>query len=598
MFQKEKANPQGGNEPKTLPFAPKFFARDRDASDGLALLDPRIKATVARLQNPVQVNEECVTHSQNIKDIGTIVLEIAERLSLEGSPLYYRPALGADEEDPEPLRPPNELTESIELFRAAVASPRAADFAENLRKSMTMAEFNLHLAYGLRARCAACRWYCCLLWLAHRAEVIAGTAVGGSVSAVSDEKMADAAYRAKFKIHEALSELVEHPGELAVFDDDLLGYGVWHNGGREPLPDDAKDLWNQRGTEFDIAMLSFQVHALPPLSLNLAMPVLRLRKPYGSPFSSLEPFKAPRKILEGRGWGVELKRPPIDKLPAESLIQGLVLHAEHPEKALPPEGAGSAGMLFAATCNVEKIDNARLYPEVVGIPGFLEVFLQNATSLRRLDLRGSAMDVPMLQLLPLAHWLININLSNCGINGAMVTDLVEVLDKIQSLQVIDLSYNNLEGDDALDFIRMLTAWRRVDLAVVRLDGNPLGDDEDAVREGIEELLELRGRYNINSGDLVSAVKGGEVKWRKQPKPGTMRACTLENRNEPTIMNIAEIAACVDGLEERSKAFKAGLGDKCEAAQEKYQRERSMIAKLKQHPALLLWGEAADSDEED
>merc|ERR1712159_452034 len=118
------------------------------------------------------------------------------------------------------------------------------------------------------------------------------------------------------------------------------------------------------------------------------------------------------------------------------------------------------------------------------------------------------MTIPLLKLLPLAYWLAHINLSNCGIDGEMITDLVEVLARIPNLQVIDLSYNNLEGEDALDFIRMLTAWRRVDLNVVRLDGNPLGDDEEAVRDGIEEMLEQRGKCAINCGDLVSAVKGG------------------------------------------------------------------------------------------
>jgi hypothetical protein len=317
--------------PRTPPFAPKFFARDRDAFNGVALLDPRLTATITRLQNPVEVNQDSITHEQNIKDVGTLILEIAQELAEKGSPLYYRPAFREDEEAPEPIRPPNELTESIELFRTSVNSPRAIDFAENLRKAATMAEFNLHLAYGLRARCAACRWYTCLLWLAFRAEALTANLAGGCISAPSAEKMADAAYRAKLKIHEAIAELIEHPGELAVFDHDLLGYGVWHNGGREPLPDDAKDPWNQRGAEYDLAMLSFQVYDLPPHNLNLAMPVLRLRQPYGPPFSSVEPFKAPRKILEGRGWGVELRRPPVNKLPAESLIQGLVLHAEHPE---------------------------------------------------------------------------------------------------------------------------------------------------------------------------------------------------------------------------------------------------------------------------
>ena len=73
---------------------------------------------------------------------------------------------------------------------------------------------------------------------------------------------------------------------------------------------------------------------------------------------------------------------------------------------------------------------------------------------------------------------------------------------------------------------MLTSWRHVDLAVIRLDGNPMGEDEEAIRDGIEELLERRGKYQIFGGDLVSAVKGGGAKWRKQPKPGTMRACVL------------------------------------------------------------------------
>lgn len=601
-----------GNPP---PFAAKFFARDRDAFNGVALLDPRLVATVARLQTPVQVSKESFTHSQNVKDIGTLILEIGNRLAVEGSPLYYRPALREDEQEPEPIRPPNELTESIELFHTAFNAPRAKDFAENLRKAATMAEFSLHLAHGLRARGAACRWYCCLLWLAFRAEALTANAAGGCVSAKSDEKMAEAAYRAKLKIHEAIAELVEHPGELSAFDHDLLGYGVWHNGGREPLPDDAKDPWNQRGAEYDIAMLSQQVYELSPQSLNLAMPVLRLRLPYGPPlntvlnFSSIEPFKAPRKILEGRGWGVELRRPPIDKLPAESLIQGLVLHAEHPdvlspknldmgEKELPPEGAGSAGMLFAAVCNVEGIENARLYPEVVALDGFLEVFLKNAKSVRCLDLRGSSVDVSLLQLLPHAFWLVNLNLSNCDIDGEMVEDLINVLAKMPSLQVIDLSFNNLDGEDALMFIRMLTTWRKIDLAVIRLDGNPLGDDEEVVRDGIEELLERRGRMTINCGDLVSAVKGNEAKWRKQPKPGTMRACVLENRNEPTIMNIAEIGACVDGLSEQLRAFTKDPEPKPQASLERHLEDRRFVARLKQHPALQVWGECADSDEED
>merc|ERR1712224_885774 len=127
---------------------------------------------------------------------------------------------------------------------------------------------------------------------------------------------------------------------------------------------------------------------------------------------------------------------------------------------------------------------------------------------------------------------------------------------------------------------------------VRLDGNPLGEDEEAVRDGIEEALERRGRSAINCGDLVSHVKGGEVKWRKQPKPGTMRACVLENRNEPTIMNIAEIAACVDGLQEELHRFKESSEEKPQASHEKYLRDRKMVATLKQHPALQVWGEAA------
>merc|ERR1712096_187545 len=107
------------------------------------------------------------------------------------------------------------------------------------------------------------------------------------------------------------------------FDNDLLGYGVWHHGGHEPNPEDAEDNWVQRGTELDLSMLCRQVFELPPAELNGGQPL---------PFPSIKipPWESARMILEKRGWGVDVKRCPFQGLPAETLRQPFILYASAP----------------------------------------------------------------------------------------------------------------------------------------------------------------------------------------------------------------------------------------------------------------------------
>mmetsp|Transcript_82339 Transcript_82339/g.156562 ORF Transcript_82339/g.156562 Transcript_82339/m.156562 type:complete len:765 (-) Transcript_82339:79-2373(-) len=260
------------------PFAELVFASDNYAKQAYQFLRPNFKIDDTMWLRP--------------KAIGHMMADIADRLSVEGNfpGRHYVPEVSL------------EFADSVKLWRESLSEVTSSAFTAKVTRAAMQAE----AAYGYLGtwgpRFAALRWCLCITWIAARATLANLTSAGGSYGTVDPKKSADSLRQTKLKIFKILQGLLEEAPLLKVFDFDLIGYGVYINGGAEPLPRGGTDEWFRRQMEYDVASMCRQARDLPPPEVNDREPTLPILRPYGEPTWHLPPPKALRFILERHKW--------------------------------------------------------------------------------------------------------------------------------------------------------------------------------------------------------------------------------------------------------------------------------------------------------
>jgi len=585
------------------PFVQKLFAGDRLAREAVTLLAPESHPADLALADTADLGRE----------IGDRGEGLYRRGCLPGSPAWeYEDCL--------------EFAESIELWRSAIVVPGSPSFNEKVQKAFHLAEAGFGMLGRLGPRLAALRWCCCLCWLAARAQVVDNASAAGCFGTLDTSGSAAACRDAKGAIFEWLRNLTKEAAVAAIFDFDLIGHGVWHTGGREPLPKEAKNEWFRRGTEYDMASLCRQALALPPMDMNASQAVLLLRQSYGSPNWVLPPQEAARHILEKHDWYAEMRQAPIDEMPSKPHLEGLVLHAERPpvpepdlddpeviakiergealgkglqEDGLPGAIHGSIGLLYAALCFQESVANLRLYPGLLEIEGLVESLLHYGPPFRALDFRGcqGLVDDTFLRLLPLAGQnLIFLDLGECKICDSHVDSLVDALEGLPSLEHLDLASNELDCTAASRLLSALN-HRRVDVASIRLDGNPLGNI-DEFRDDIALTLSSRGHQVEAGGELVVHLGGSHaLRWKAAPRGGSFADRARGTGDRPpircTAVKVVRRAAekRYEQLEEESgKDTNMHLPARRAFVERKQQANKAIL----DHPIMEVWKRQVDS----
>jgi len=343
-----------------------------------------------------------------------------------------------------------------------------------------------------------------------------------------------------------------------------VGYGVWHRGGREPLPEEAENEWYRRGLQFDIASMCWQVWRLPPDHINTigeGPPVYVLKRPFGERDQELQPASTARIIIQKHLWGADVEQSPIDVLPTKALVLGNVLHAEAPpepefdvtdpeifakiqrgddlgkglqEEGLPGALHGSIGLLFAMMCHREDIENVKFcsgQPDEYGrpeadrflpIPDLVRCFLRFGPPFRSLDFSGCALTMcdEILDVVANAGpSLLTLDLEDCGLGKANVESLIRTFGKLTGLTFVDLGHNSFDAESAYDLVcsicrvTPMSNWEfgRIDVATVRLDGNPI-DNTGTFRDKIAALLSERGGQVVAGGEFILPMSDTEVLW--------------------------------------------------------------------------------------
>ncbi|CAE7461915.1 unnamed protein product [Symbiodinium natans] len=389
-----------------------------------------------------------------------------------------------------------------------------------------------------------------MAWIQCRTRAVMEASSGGGNCSIPTVKASnDACDEAKRFIFKALDTVVSEPKVRVLFDFDLVGEGVWHGGGKEELPEDSKDEWHRRACEFDLCRISHQVEKAPPADVNASMPRLLLMQPYGTPHKRLRLPEVPRMILERHEWYTQIEKMPLMNLHSKSPVIGPILHIEvppppdfdlddpeirskvergedlgkaHQEDGLPGALHGSTGLLYAAMAFEEDIVNVRFHPGGILLEGMMEMFLHYGPKLRTISLEGNAGFVTedSLSLLTLAGDTVKtLDLEDCDLNPGHLEAILHTVKNLRALQILDLAGNKLDGPTALNLVSALCE-SRIDLDIIRLDGNPLGTPE-VFKNEVATLLANRGESVIAGGDLVLHLGDDAVRWCSGPRDGSL-----------------------------------------------------------------------------
>lgn len=261
------------------------------------------------------------------------------------------------------------------------------------------------------------------------------------------------------------------------------------------------------------------------------------------------------------------------------------------EDGLPGAIHGSIGLLYAGITAVEKVENVRIYPDLLAVDDFLQCFLLYSTPLVMLDLTSclESMDEEIISLLPLAGPSLQIlHLEHCGIDGMVVETLVDTLTELTGLQHLNLCRNELDAPSATMLLGSL-AERRVDLVSMSLGDNPLGDPHD-FRQDVAGILAARGDQVVAGGELVLYLGVDGVRWFAEPRANTLAA----RRRDDTLMLAA---TCFDELADGARARDATLDEmfrtkkdprtRTEVGQEILRKERLLNAKILTHSLINI-----------
>ncbi|CAE7226359.1 unnamed protein product [Symbiodinium sp. CCMP2456] len=366
--------------------------------------------------------------------------------------------------------------------------------------------------------------------------------LGGNCSIPTTAASTAACDEAKRFIFKALDTVVSEPKVRVLFDFDLVGEGVWHGGGKEALPDESTDEW--------------LVEKAPPADVNASIPRLLLMQPYGTPHKRLRLPEVPRMILERHEWYTQIEKMTLLNLHSKSPIVGPILHIEvppppdfdlddpeirskvergedlgkaHQEDGLPGALHGSTGLLYAAMAFEEDIVNVRFHPGGILLEGMMEMFLHYGPKLRTISLEGNAGFVTedALSLLTLAadsdglagDTVKTLDLEDCDLNSGHLEAVLHTVKNLRALQILDLAGNKFDGPTALNLVGALCE-SRIDLDILRLDGNPLGTPE-VFKNEVATLLANRGESVIAGGDLVLHLGDDAVRWCPAPREGSL-----------------------------------------------------------------------------
>jgi hypothetical protein len=120
-----------------------------------------------------------------------------------------------------------------------------------------------------------------------------------------------------------------------------------------------------------------------------------------------------------------------------------------------------------------------------------------------MDMSGcfDLVDSEMLQdIIPMAGpRLQTLDLSGCGLDFDMLDGMIECVGRLPGLRQLDLAGNGMDAESALTFVSAI-AEKRVDIATVRLDDNPVGDQVE-FRTELAGILARRGAQVIAGGTV-------------------------------------------------------------------------------------------------
>lgn len=523
---------------------PQKFVLDQDAKEGIAYVsklftNDRLSREAFTFLAPENSSEDVII--MDGETVGRWILEVGHRLFEEGS----LPGLPSWEQEESP-----ELRVSLKAWEDALSVPMGPNFAELVEKAFKQAEAGFFQLGRLAPRLAALRWCSCMAWVRFRTlAVMEASSGGGNCSIPQGAASRDACEQAKRFIFKALDSVVSEPKVRVLFDYDLVGEGVWHGGGKEPLPEESEDEWHRRSCEFDICRIAHQVERAPPVDVNASMPRLLVMQPFGTPHKRLRLAEVPRMILDRNKWYTEVANMPLLNLCSKSAVVGPILHMEVPpppdfdledpevrskvergedlgkaeqEDGLPGALHGSVGLLYAALAFEEEIVNVHFHPGSLLLEGLMEMFVHYGPKLRTISLAGNAgfVNEDSLSLLTLAGDTVKtLDLEGCDLDPSYLEGILNTVKSLRALQVLDLAGNKLDGPTALNLVAALCD-NRIDLDILRLDGNPLGTPEVFKNEAAT-LLATRGESVVAGGDLVLHLGDDAVRWCATPKDGCL-----------------------------------------------------------------------------
>ncbi|CAE8622081.1 unnamed protein product [Polarella glacialis] len=524
-FQKEPEVPKPQKVGET--YVRKFFKGDRLAREAFTFLAPEHR------------QEDLVI--MDTTGLAEMIGDFGERLFEEGS----LPGLPCWEKEASP-----ELEDSIKFWRQSLEEETGPAYNVLVQKAFRQAEAGFLQLGRLAPRLAALRWAACMNWIANRSDAMIKSSGGGANVSQIPAQLSEAASRGvKHNIIKWLGTIIKEPPVIAIFDFDLLGQGVWHGGGKEPVPTEALDEWYRRGCEFDICMLASQALAIPPFDLNPAVPKLVMVQPYGSPAVHIDLPKVPRLILDKHEWLFQALLAPLEGLPQKVPLDGPVLHMDIPpapffdltdpevrakvergedlgkgsqEDGLPGALHGSVGLLYAAAATADKITNVRFVSSMLELEGFVEMFLHYGPHLRSISLSGchEKVDEETLYLMALAgDSMLTLDLSDCGLTGDIVEAVVNTLKELPNVKNLDLAGNALDAQACIRLVKSFSE-QRVDIVNLRLDSNPLANP-DVLRNEVAAALAQRGESVIAGGDLVFHLGETGVRWCAAPREGQL-----------------------------------------------------------------------------
>lgn len=531
------------------PFHVRFFGLDVLAREAIPLLSAELRSVDLIPMHPTEMGPRIVELGRQLH---AGALHCGEELHQGGCTTWVP-------------QPSLELDDSLDLWDAALQQTTCKEFTRLVQRAAVQAYAGYAQLGNVGPRIAALRWACCCCWIGSRAGVVAANTISNKPAAISPELSRQATWEAKAEIYGWLRAVTKEPKLVCFYDFDVCGYGVYHQGGKEHLIEEAENEWFRRGIEYDIISLCRQALELPPIEMNSAAPCFNMLQPLGRPARVIQPTEMPIAILKLHEWICDVEKPTNDNLPSKGAVVGNILYADVPPEpvpdyddpviaakvergedlgkfhqsfGLPGSLHGSVGMLFAADMVVRGLENFRPSPKLWEIDGFMEAFFLHAPPIGFLDLSNSPRTITpeRLELVQMVTSLRHLDLEGCRLGPNHVGAVVELAAHLPRLKFLDLGRNKLDAQ-AAKYLMSQLAERRIDVEVVRLDKNPLGDPE-AFRDSMKALFSKRANNIISGGDLTLHTGLDMVRWEALPMRDSLAARRLAGGGKDAVPMVA------------------------------------------------------------